>query len=249
MPTFREWCLSIFFYKISGWKGERSKNKSAKDTAIKKNLLCVRGILCWPAWSKAAIAILAQIAGWESLHTALSEDSRTEPWQGHHERRYVMKNGCQRMPHPSSFPSTFNPGGAPGWTENCESETWETGNFLLSFWPECAEGENIECVGANSHPVCFLPVLFFLVLPERWSLSEGSTMMLANGNQKDQEQLIFLFRGTRKRSPADQRINTGNGESLLFSVFPFPPHCLLSSFSCDNCEESGRHKAPEKITF
>lgn len=156
MPTFREWCLSIFFYKISGWKGERSKNKSAKDTAIKKNLLCVRGILCWPAWSKAAVAILAQIAGWESLHTALSEDSRMEPWQGHHERRYVMKNGCQRMPHPSSFPSTFNPGGAPGWTENCESETWETGNFLLSFWPECAEGENIECVGANSHPVSFL---------------------------------------------------------------------------------------------
>lgn len=62
-----------------------------------------------------------------------------------------MKNSCQRMPHPSLFPFTFNPGGGmpQGGTE--------IGNFLLSFFGQSVQrGGNIECVGANSHSVSFL---------------------------------------------------------------------------------------------
>lgn len=63
------WMVSISLFLLDLWlKGERNKNKSAKGIAIKKNMLC-GGLLCWPAWRKAATAVLSQIAQWENLHT------------------------------------------------------------------------------------------------------------------------------------------------------------------------------------
>lgn len=88
-----------------------------------------------------------------------------------------------------------------------------------------------------------IPTLFcsriFLLGPAQRMNQEVPWLLWPNGNQKDQGQLIFLFRGTRKRSPAVQRINLGKENLCCF----LSPHCLQSSFCCANCEETRRHKA------